>query len=119
MSRQTCICARRYALAGFLPLIFIVWSSYFVPLFILNTSASTHAPAAVLTTVRFTAADNVTHTRALEALLLVVSRHFEDVLHVELKEHLHTRGTTTTVPIFLWFGSVKEAYAKKSNLGAK
>jgi hypothetical protein len=109
---------RLRAAAWFLPFVFIVWSVYFVPL-LLNSrpSTGTNVKAAVLTKITFHTREGVTQEEARLALIKVVSKHFEDVLHVELKEHLQkSRGTTTTVPIFLWFRSVKEANAKKTVL---
>ena len=109
---------RLRAAAWFLPFVFIVWSVYFVPL-LLNSrpSTGTNVKAAVLTKITYHTREGVTQEEARLALIKVVSKHFEDVLHVELKEHLQkSRGTTTTVPIFLWFRSVKEANEKKTVL---
>jgi len=75
-----------------------------------NNNAST----AVLSQITFAPQDGVTHEQAIQTLLQVVSKHFKQVLHVDLKEHLLTKSTTTTmVNILLWFRSAKEANEKK------
>ena len=97
------------ALRGLL-IILVVWATSFVPLFMNNNNAST----AVLSQITFAPQDGVTHEQAIQTLLQVVSKHFKQVLHMDLKEHLLTKSTTTTmVNILLWFRSAKEANEKK------
>ncbi|MFB1020859.1 MAG: hypothetical protein QMC37_11565, partial [Flavobacteriales bacterium] len=50
----------------------------------LINEVDTVAPAAVLTTVTFTAADGVTQAQAREELLIVVARHFQNTLGIDL-----------------------------------
>jgi hypothetical protein len=82
----------------------------------LINEVDTVAPAAVLTTVTFTAADGVTQTQAREELLIVVARHFQNTLGIDLSGYVHSRASMTTVPILLWFKSSKEAAEKKKIL---
>jgi hypothetical protein len=92
-------------------LIILVWATYFVPIFMNNfTINNNNAATAVLSQITFAPQEE----QALQTLLQVVSKQLKQDLHVELKEQLLTKSTTTTmVNILLWFRSAKEANEKK------